>query len=435
MSQNKQYAVGPSTLLVLTKHYPFNDGNTPAECFLENEIKILASVFESVLVVATESMWRGNPTCSLPENVSAVALGKYGGFAKVSLVLQGMSLPLWGDKKEKEAFSSDRVWSLRALFKGYYIKKAWKKYSAITSEINKKSFIPTHIYSFWFFDTSLVASWLKQDTGAVSYSRAHRYDLYPERNALNYLPCREYQLKWSDRVFPCSMDGVNYLSKTYIEWKDKICLSYLGTRDLPDCSKLLPSKFFSIVSCSSLTSVKRVLLIAEALKLLKLDGTSIKWTHFGDGPEMSRLKEITKSIPNVFVELKGNIPNEQLLQEYSEIEVDLFINVSFSEGLPISIIEACGHGFPIMATGVGGTPEIVKDGVNGIILPEELSKEELANQIKLFYELPKKKKELMRRASREIWHSSFRISSNARALLDEVFVGVAGKGADVSDVK
>jgi len=46
---------------------------------------------------------------------------------------------------------------------------------------------------------------------------------------------------------------------------------------------------------------------------------------------------------------------------------DLYINCSLSEGLSVSILEAMASGLPIIASDVGGNPEIVKDGENGYL--------------------------------------------------------------------
>ncbi len=48
-------------------------------------------------------------------------------------------------------------------------------------------------------------------------------------------------------------------------------------------------------------------------------------------------------------------------------EVDGFILPSYNEGLPICILEAMSYGLPVLATGVGGIPEIMEDGVNGYL--------------------------------------------------------------------
>ncbi len=49
-------------------------------------------------------------------------------------------------------------------------------------------------------------------------------------------------------------------------------------------------------------------------------------------------------------------------------DADIFIFPSYSEGMPIAVIEAMACGLPIIATRVGGVPEMVSDGVNGMLI-------------------------------------------------------------------
>jgi glycosyltransferase involved in cell wall biosynthesis len=49
-------------------------------------------------------------------------------------------------------------------------------------------------------------------------------------------------------------------------------------------------------------------------------------------------------------------------------EADIFIYPSYSEGMPIAVIEAMACGLPIIATRVGGLPDLVKDGINGVLV-------------------------------------------------------------------
>jgi colanic acid/amylovoran biosynthesis glycosyltransferase len=57
--------------------------------------------------------------------------------------------------------------------------------------------------------------------------------------------------------------------------------------------------------------------------------------------------------------LAGHVDHSQLLECYRENRVDLFVSLSTSEGLPVSMMEAISFGIPVLATDAGGVPEIV----------------------------------------------------------------------------
>jgi glycosyltransferase involved in cell wall biosynthesis len=86
----------------------------------------------------------------------------------------------------------------------------------------------------------------------------------------------------------------------------------------------------------------------------------------GDGPERPALEaEIRAAGLLQRVELAGerrDVP--QLLED-----ADVFVLSSRSEGAPLSILEAMAAGLPVVASAVGGVPEIVDDGTTGLLVP------------------------------------------------------------------
>lgn len=146
---------------------------------------------------------------------------------------------------------------------------------------------------------------------------------------------------------------------------------------------------FHIVTCSNIIPLKRVIRLAEALKIIQEENPEItkqiQWTCFGSGSSEEELKEFChKYLSSIKIQFRGNVKNEEVLRFYETTNVDLFVNLSTTEGLPVSIMEAMAHRIPAIATEVGGTPEIVIDGTNGVLLSSDFSNEQLVNAIKKF---------------------------------------------------
>jgi glycosyltransferase involved in cell wall biosynthesis len=122
-----------------------------------------------------------------------------------------------------------------------------------------------------------------------------------------------------------------------------------------------------VVLCAArLTREKAIKDLISAAALLRGRLPELRVVIAGDGPERDRLREqIATSGLGETVRMIGQRTDIGALLTGA----DVFCLPSRHEGLPVSVLEAMQAGAPCVATAVGGTPEIVKDGETGLLVP------------------------------------------------------------------
>ncbi len=243
-------------------------------------------------------------------------------------------------------------------------------------------------YSFWTDDAALSLSFLQRENKVVrSVSRAHGFDLYESVHPNNYLPFREFIFTTLNQVLTVSKHGAEYINQNGVSHKkNKAKAIYLGTQ-VQEKATLKPNqKRLLLISCAVVTPIKRLHLIAEALMTIK--DLKIDWVHIGGGAGLNELKKLCSHCPsNISVDFLGQLSHATVLNYYKGVnEIPIFINVSWSEGIPVSIMEAFSFGFPAIATNVGGSSEIIDNNVNGYLIQRDFDKNKLAELIRFFFE-------------------------------------------------
>lgn len=105
----------------------------------------------------------------------------------------------------------------------------------------------------------------------------------------------------------------------------------------------------------------------------------------------------------------GNVNNREIVHVYEKYDVDFLVNLSDSEGVPVSIMEAMSMGIPAIARDVGGNKEIV-DTEHGLLLKRESYLGELQKIVKKrFHE--EEYRELSVRAY-QIWEEQYHDKDN-----------------------
>jgi len=146
---------------------------------------------------------------------------------------------------------------------------------------------------------------------------------------------------------------------------------------------------FYLVSVGRLVERKGYKYLIKALSLLP---KKIYLNLIGDGPLESQLKNLAKKLKvEDRINFLGFIPEEKKFQYLADS--DLYVLSSIHEGFGIVLQEAMQVGLPIVATNNGGQIDLIKDGVNGLMVNPKNSPE-LAKKIILFFKNNKIRKSI-----------------------------------------
>lgn len=344
-----------NVLALVTTRFPFGYGET----FLETEIQFLSDKFDKILIFPEIITDRER---SLPSNVfidksySKLCSKRFSRICNTLFSLYFYKM-LWSERTRIKSFN-DLVWVFRFCSNQTVWNLMCLKNQPVLNEIDI-------FYTYWFTasSTSLLRLRKNRRLNAKIVSRVHRYDVYEsEPDSPSFWPAREYTLKNIDKVFTISENARNYLLRKFGGVGD-INVSRLGVIDKGKTAKNSDIGYFAIVSVSRMAPMKRVDFIFSCVLEFAKKNPSINvlWTHFGGGELLCKLREEIriKVIPNLKVDLRGIVKNVEIYKHYATQAVDVFVNLSTSEGIPVSIMEAQSFGIPVVATNVGGNAEIV----------------------------------------------------------------------------
>jgi colanic acid/amylovoran biosynthesis glycosyltransferase len=152
-------------------------------------------------------------------------------------------------------------------------------------------------------------------------------------------------------------------------------------------------------------------ILLEALAELRRRDVALSATFAGDGPDRGAL-EAQASRLGVDVEFTGAVGQGRIRELYAA--ADVFCLPSFAEGVPVVLMEAMATGLPVVTTRIMGIPELVEDGVAGVLVAPGRSGE-LADALEALAGDPTRR-EAMGRAGRAKVVSEYDIAQSVVAL-------------------
>ena len=159
----------------------------------------------------------------------------------------------------------------------------------------------------------------------------------------------------------------------YSDW-DKLLVSRLGVD--PRLFSPVPRgdtpEVFEILCVGRLTPAKGQHLLIDAMERLAQLGWRVRLRLVGGGADETSLRQRAAEIENPeSVIFEGGVNQNHIRDLYSK--ADVFCIASFAEGIPVVLMEAMAMGIPCVTTYVAGIPELIRDGIDGLLVaPSDL---------------------------------------------------------------
>lgn len=403
-----------SILILLTNAYPYGEG----EPFVGTELPFLVPHFDRLVVVATQ-VAAGLTARPLPGSVERWstpeprsrrdrAAGFLAGAARA--LVTGQVRRLWDAGPPAAALRASVAFEARAQW-------CWGQLEPSVAGLGLRAGDEVTVYSYWLHHTArvgeLMASRIRATPGVTVrfVSRAHGYDLYEERNPAGRLPQRSALVSACDAVYPVSTVGERYLRDRHPARSAAIQTRHLGTVE-PDPLPRLTRERLSVISCAFVTPVKRLDRIPAVIEEIATLGVDVTWTHVGGGPGLDALAEQVSMVNRrARVDLLGHVPSASLARVYHDHPSTVFLSLSSSEGVPVSMMEAISGGIPIVSTDVGGVSDLVIPGTSGFLIPADFTDAEAVQGLLDVWRLSAEAYAELSRTTRLWWEAEFRAES------------------------
>lgn len=401
----------PRKILIVTSSYPYGKG----ESFLQPELKHIARYFEIELVPC----WDADDAAprSAAHKVNLDYASARWGAARYARVFGAFAAALvqhkWLADLARVLRQPHKFENLKELARALYRARMFESFL-----INRASTDGSDvdlIYFYWMIPEALgaIAFRNKVRPSLKVVSRAHGGDLYEEHRPGGYIGLRNSVLHGIDAIFCISDYGQSYLRERFPFLAPALHTARLGVDD-PGHRNVQPSDAcLSIVTCAFVVPEKRLHLIVETIDhLLRANpARKIKWTHIGDGELYGQLRAMAADRlgTRAQVVFKGYLSYPQVMELYRTERFDVFMNVSDSEGLPVSLMEASAFGIPMIATDVGGNSEIV-NAHNGVLIAANPTIETIAATLLRFADRPAAL--AYRQMARSLWEEKFDAAVN-----------------------
>jgi colanic acid/amylovoran biosynthesis glycosyltransferase len=340
-------------IVYVTQRLPFGEGET----FVVPEIEALLAAGHELMIVprcSRDAVVHDNVGALLPRTrvlprAGAVAAAVAGALARSPRRTAGAFWRLRRTRPRRRTIAN-----AVATAQGIWLARIAREWGA------------DHIHAHWAHLTATLAMGASTMSGIPWSFTAHRYDVF-----LNNLLTEKLRSARFGRFIAREMLAVAR-PLVAADAFDRAVVVHMGVA-LPAAPDGMPPRTTPVLLCPArLTPIKGHGDLLEAAARLVARGIMFELWLAGEGPERAAIeRRIAERGLGERIRLLGTVPHAELLGMYRDRRADCVVLPSLHEGLSVALVEAMAYGVPVIATGVGGVPELLENGAGVLVPPSD----------------------------------------------------------------
>ena len=228
-----------------------------------------------------------------------------------------------------------------------------------------------HIHAPWASGPA-TAAWIASQLTGIPFSfTARAWDIYPPDGVLKE-KIRDATLVRSETNY-----NIHYLAKFADGNTDKIHLTYNGVPlNASGEASVSMRPPYRLLALGRLVGKKGYDYLIKTCKILKDSGLDFTLTLAGNGPKKKQLGRLSQKLGlGDRISFPGFISHERVPDLFHSANIFLMPSVVHEsgdrDGIPTVIMESLLYRVPVIATNVSGIPELIENGVTGLLVPEK----------------------------------------------------------------
>jgi glycosyltransferase involved in cell wall biosynthesis len=227
-----------------------------------------------------------------------------------------------------------------------------------------------HIHAPWASGPA-TAAWICSRLTGIPFSfTARAWDIYPPDSLIRE-KIRDAALVRSETRF-----NIRHLARWVGEEAQKIRVTYNGVPLRVDTLAHVPMRSpYRLLALGRFVPKKGYHYLLRACRVLLDSGLDIHLTLAGDGPLNRELQRTAREHGLTDqVSFPGFVPHDRVGELLGAADIFIMPSVVDSrgdrDGIPTVVLEALAHRIPVIASRISGIPELIQDGVTGLLVPE-----------------------------------------------------------------